>query len=258
MRLALFRPGRAALLGVATAAVAAFPSWGARAAPPREINSQATQMSPRISQCLIRREPAVIDRWLRTLAGSVEEDRLFRSAEPRFPPCFGEPYGLNGSVWLPKYDRTGMRAALVRALLQARRNDLPLAPPSEGGSPWSGLSGSPQTPADGAAIVAADLGACLARKHWGSVLAIVRAVDPEAETSIRWGWREGEAARKREAAAVDSELSKVIPSIPGCVPSGARLRINRLRLRSLLEEAALQMTKQADQAPAGNAPFKPR
>ena len=243
MRIPLLAPGRAALiLGLAAAA---SPAPGAPAVPPREINSQARQMSPRISQCLIRREPALIGRWLRTLAGSSEEERIFRSAEPRFPPCFGLPYGVNGSAWLPRYDRTGIRAALVRALLQARRDALPAAPPSGAGWPRSAPSGAPPTPEDGAAVVAAELGACLARRHWGSVLAIVRAVDPEAERSIKWGWKAGEPARRREAAAVESELSKVIPSISGCVPAGARLRINRLRLRGLLEEAALQMTNAA-------------
>lgn len=259
MRFALSTPGRAAaLLGLAAAAIAFFLSW-VRAAPPREINSLAREMSPRISQCLIRREPALIDRWLRTLPGSPLEERLVRSAEPRFSPCFGMPYGINGAVWLPKYDKAGMRAALVRALLHARRHDLPgAATPGVGASWYSFPQGSRHTPEDVAAIVAADLGACLARKHWAEVLAIVGAVDPEAEKSIGWGWRDGQAARKREAAAVDSELSKVIPSVSACVPTGARLRINRLRLRGLLEEAAYQMTKEDPSAAAQSAAFNAR
>ncbi|HEX8624508.1 MAG TPA: hypothetical protein VF782_05450 [Allosphingosinicella sp.] len=160
-----------------------------------------------------------------------------------------------GGVWLPKYDKAGIRAALVRALLQARRRDLPAAPAPGGPSKWySTKSGSPPAPADGAALVAAELGACLAGKHWAEVLAIVRAVDPETE---RLGFFTGspkvEAAHKREAAAVDAELSRVIPSISGCVPAGAKIRINRLRLRSLLEETAYQMMKAAGPAAGAGA-----
>ncbi|HYI40374.1 MAG TPA: hypothetical protein VE053_08655 [Allosphingosinicella sp.] len=244
MRFAPLRLGRPALLfGLAAAMVGASAS-GAGKVPLREINSLAREMSPRISQCLIRREPALIDRWLRTLPGSTEEERLFRAAEPRFSPCFGLPFGGNGAIWLPRYDKAGMRAALVRALLQARRRDLPAAAPPGAGSAWYS---SPQAPArtaeDAAAIVAADLGACLASRHWGNVVAIVRAVDPVAENSIAWGYRDSRAARDREAATVDSELSKVIPSLSACVPAGAKVRVNRLRLRRLLEEAAFQMAK---------------
>jgi hypothetical protein len=225
--------------GLAAPAVPAAPA--ARPEPPREINSQATRMSPRISQCLIRREPALVDRWLRTPAGSSAEERLFRSAEPRFPPCFGLRHDFNGSGWLPRYDRAGMRSALVRARLHARRDDLPAVPPPPAGPLRPGPPDVPPTPEDRAALVAAELGACLARRHWDSVLAIVRAVDPAAEKSLKWGWKAGEPARRREEALVDKALSKVIPSLPACVPAGARLRINRLRLRALLEEAAYAM-----------------
>ena len=258
----LRRIAGAALAGLAAglAASAAPAPAAAQPAPPREINSLATEMSPRISRCLIRREGGLIERWLRTLPGSAAESRLVRSAEPRFPACFGEPYGSQGGVWLPKYDRAGIRAALVRALLQARRDELPAAPAPGGPSTWyPALPGAPAAAADGAALVAAGLGACLAGKHWAQVLAIVRAVDPETE---RLGFFTGspkvEAAHRREAAAVDAELSKVIPSIPGCVPAGARLRINRLRLRSLLEEAAYQTLRQPGPAGGGAPPFKSR
>ncbi|MEO7826131.1 MAG: hypothetical protein ABIR60_03240, partial [Allosphingosinicella sp.] len=88
MRFAPSRPEPAATLFALAAAAFACCLQGARAAPPREINSIGTEMSPRISECLIRREPALIHRWLRTLPGSAEESRLVTSAEPRFPACF--------------------------------------------------------------------------------------------------------------------------------------------------------------------------
>lgn len=198
----------------------------------------AREMSPAVSRCLIQREPALVDRWLRTLPGSLEEDRLVSRAEPRFPACFGQVFGFNGTVWMAKYDKPGMRAALVRALLQARRGDLPRDPPPGADAPYySGAAGAGEVGENAAAIVAADMASCLARKHWRNVVAIIDAVDPRAETF--WSEsRKARLARKREAAAVDSELRKILPSIAGCVPAGTKLRMDRPRLRSLLEEAA--------------------
>ncbi|MEO7177336.1 MAG: hypothetical protein ABIW83_00690, partial [Allosphingosinicella sp.] len=167
--------------------------------------------------------------------------------------------GINGAVWLPRYDTPGMRSALVRALLQARRDDLPALPAPGADDPWyAGMPGSPAPGEETAAIVAADLGACLARKHWPEVLAIVRAVDPAAEKLYYPTSRKSIAARRRESAIVDPELSKVIPSIPACVPAGAKLRMNRLRLRTLLEEAAYQMTEGNRSSAAGVGPSNDR
>jgi hypothetical protein len=237
MRFRRSRLGPAASLFALAAALPAGFLAGADAAAPREINSIATEMSPRISKCLIQRDPALIGRWLRTLPGSVEENRLVAAAEPGFSACFPMNYGVLGSAWLPRYDNAGIRSALVRALLQARRGALPALPAPGTGAPWySAMSGE-----GSATVVAAQLGACLARKHWREVLAIVRAVDPAAEALYYPTSRKSIAARRRESALVDAELSKVIPSIQGCVPAGATLRINRLALRRLLEEAAWHM-----------------
>jgi hypothetical protein len=145
---------------------------------------------------------------------------------------------------VPGYDKAGIREALVRALVQARRRDLPAAPPPGGGAPWYDVvPGSPEAAANAPAIVAADLASCLARKHWRGVLAIIRAVDPRNESGFYSLTRKAEAGRKREDEAVNSELTKMIPSVAGCVPAGAKLRIERPRLRSLLEEAAYHMTE---------------
>lgn len=247
MRFRRSRLGPAASLFALAAAVPAGFLAGADAAAPREINSIATEMSPRISKCLIQRDPALIGRWLRTLPGSAEENRLVAAAEPGFSACFPMNYGVLGSAWLPRYDIAGIRSALVRALLQARRGALPAFPAPGAGAPWysgsshSGMPGSPALREDVAAVVAAELGACLARKHWREVLAILTAVDPAAETLYYPTSRKSIAARRRESTLVDAELSKVIPSIQGCVPAGATLRINRLALRRLLEEAAWHM-----------------
>jgi hypothetical protein len=143
-----------------------------------------------------------------------------------------------------------MRSALVRALLQARRRDLPAdAPPA--GLPWyPAAPGSLEGGAAASAILASDLGLCLARRHWRNVVAIVEAVDAKTE-SFNFGYAPEETeASKRESALVESELAKIIPSIAGCFPAGAKLRIDRRRLRSLLEEAAYHMTN----GPAASGP----
>jgi hypothetical protein len=240
-------------LGAAALASAAFGAAPSAAEPPRAIGELARPMWPPVARCLIEREPAMVEDWLRTLPGSAEEERLVRSAEPRFPACFGELYGLNGSVWLSDYDRAGMRRGLVRALLQARRDDLPAEPPAAAAQPWY----DPRRDAarSAGAAVAADLGACLARKHWQSVVAIVRAVDPKTEHSMLWLSPKAKATLKREAAAADSELSKIVPSIAGCVPAGTRLRLDRASLRSLLEEAAYHMIADDHSTPV--QPFRP-
>jgi hypothetical protein len=253
MRLAFFQPDRAGNVGtalrIAVAAAVACSSFNARSAPPVGIKILATDMSPRISRCLIRREPEMVGRWLRTLPGSSWEARLVRGAEAGFAACFDHTAFFQNASRIPVYDTAGMRAALVRALLQARRDALPAAPPADSGQPWY----PPEAGTDGPAILAADLGACLARKHWTAVLAIIRAVDPETERNMFFESRKARAARRREAAAVDSELAGMIPSIAGCVPAGAKLRIERPRLRTLVEEAAYHMTS-GDRPAAGEGP----
>jgi len=238
MRLTFSRVRTPLRLAAAAGACASAAAW---AAPPVGIKTLASEMSPVVSRCLIRREPALVDRWLRTLPGSSQEERLVRGAEAGFPACFDRSGYFQGASRVPVYDKAGMRAALVRALLQARRQALPAAPPPGSDRPWY----APGAGEDSAAIVAADLGTCLARRHWAEVLAIVRAVDPKVETIMYSESRKARSARKREAAAVDSALARMIPSIAGCVPAGARLRMDRPSLRTLVEEAAYHMIEDA-------------
>lgn len=242
MRPLQLKPRRVAGAGIApglaaasVAAALAFPSAGLGAPPPVGIGTLAREMSPSVARCLIQREPALVEAWLRTLPGSSKEARLVSGADARFPACF-DRWGQRRPGAIPKYDRPGIRAGLVRALLQSRRDRLPTDPPPASGLPYSAEPGD-----DPATIVAADLGACLARRHWSGIVAIVRAVDPEIEGIMYSGSRKAGAAREREAARVDSELSRMVPSVAGCVPAGAKLRLERPRLRTLIEEAAWQM-----------------
>lgn len=229
-------------LAAGLAPLAALLADPVRAEAPREIGTLVQEMSPPVARCVIRRDRSMVEAWLRTLPGSPEEARIVRRAEPRFPPCF-DRWGHRQGGWLPRYDTPGMRAGLVRALLQSRRAQLPDQPPAVAGPAHP----EPAPGADPVPFLAAELGACLARKHWPGVLAIVKAVDPKTESSeFLYMDSRAEAALRRESEAVDEALSKIVPSIPSCVPAGTRLRLNRLRLRTLLEEAAYHLTASAD------------
>src|SRR5688500_8385246 len=155
MPIALFKAGSLVRLAAGLAAVAASGSGGAWAPAPRGIGTLAQDISPPVARCLIRREPALVESWLRTLPGSAEEVRLVRGGAARFPACFDRWGHRQGGI--PRYDTPGMRAGLVRALLQARRHLLPADPPPGSGPLWQ----SAEPGADPSAVVAADLGACL-------------------------------------------------------------------------------------------------
>jgi hypothetical protein len=125
---------KAARLALGFAAAAASTCLGAFAPAPRAIGTLAQDISPPVARCLIRREPALVDSWLRTLPGSPEEARLVRGGEARFPACFDRWGHRDGGI--ARYDTPGMRAGLVRALLQARRHRLPADPPPGSGPLW--------------------------------------------------------------------------------------------------------------------------
>jgi hypothetical protein len=236
----------------AVAACAIGACCGNAPAAPRAIGTMAREMLPPVARCLIQREPALVGSWLRTLPGSPEEARIVRRAEPRLPACFDPFVHTSRADWVPEYNVVSIRAGLVRALLQARRRGLPADPPAGTRPPWYSIpSDGRDARAAALAIVASDLGLCLARKHWRSVVAIVDTVDPETENLFfSSASPKAKAAREREAALVERELAKVIPSIAGCFPAGATLTIDRRRLRSLLEEAAYHLTE-PDPAPRG-------
>jgi hypothetical protein len=94
-------------------------------------------------------------------------------------------------------------------------------------------------------MLRAEIGTCLARKYWSSVVKLVIAVDPKIERYDMSGAMTKEAAARREAAAAGEALGEIVPFIASCVPSGTRLRIDRRSLRTIVEEAAYHITAES-------------
>ncbi len=65
---------------------------------------------------------------------------------------------------------------------------------------------------------------------------MILAVDPKVEMRDNYS----DKVARREVAAVDVELSKVIAAMPDCVRNSSKITFSRVELRNLLEEAALR------------------
>lgn len=222
------------------------------AQPTRPIGYLQEFMSPRIARCLIERDPEVIVKWLRLLPGSRNETRFVRKIDVRFSACFDRDARFQGG-WLPEYDIVGMRAALVRARLVAERARFTVQYPAGDDRPaWYVKSEDASDPRVGSAIQTAEIGACLAREHWASVVKLVTVTDPAIEQMNTDHGGSGRSETEGQRVAVREILGEVVPSIAGCVPSGVKLTIDAERLRALLEEAAYHMV--VDPGASGSDP----
>jgi hypothetical protein len=187
--------------------------------------------------------------WIETLPGTEEEQQLVRENEAKFPACFGEVFSPFTNSYIGQYNISGMRAALIRRLLQVRKERL-----SDAGLPnldkarWYVNPSNPVWEQRPDAVIAADLGVCLARKHWNSAISLVTLVDPRFE-SAQYVNVATRAARKREGVAVDANRSAFIPAISGCVPAGTKVTLDKARLRSLVEEAVLHLSESGEPIP---------
>ncbi|MBE7204749.1 MAG: hypothetical protein INR70_44090 [Parafilimonas terrae] len=108
---------------------------------------------------------------------------------------------------------------------------------------WYGEPDPSKDPSVGPAMVAANLGQCLTVSRWPDALALVAAVDPAIEKMDQMVATRAENAHRREAVAVDAALSRLVPGVAACVPAGVRLRMDRVRLRSVVEEAVYHVTE---------------
>ena len=190
-------------------------------------------MPPRVSKCLLSRHPRFVDMWLRTLPGSAEEREVLKRNQIGIDTCFG--INSDGSRWKKSYNFGRMRAGVVRALLQSRREVLTKVPPTDlVATEWYATDNSVPATTNRSAILANEIGVCLARKNWEGVRAIVLAVDSKMERRYDLP----QSAEKRELRLVNAELDKMISLVPSCVPEGSKLTLNRISLRSLLEETA--------------------
>jgi hypothetical protein len=198
--------------------------------PPRSSLELIRYLSPRVSKCLLYGQPELVRAWLMTSPRSSDEIAVIKRGSVRVDRCFG--INSDGSRFVSSYDYTRMRAGIVRAALQTQRNKIPEQVPLEIKASYWHLS-------DGAssseALLAHQVSVCLVRKNWTSIRNMILAVDPKFEMSDNYSNK----IARREVAAVDIELSKVITGLPDCVPERAKLALARVELRNLLEEAAL-------------------
>jgi hypothetical protein len=201
-----------ALLALLPSAQPAF------AAPPPVSQQHQLRMRPESAECLIRRRGRYVQAWLSTLAGTAEEKKRIRPVEQDFPACFPSWPFAYASSW----NHEGIRRGVIREMLRPRLAALTDQPPP-------GLSRAawypPEQAADPggrAALLANDLGFCLARSDWASTRALVRA-EPDSP----------------EAAAA---LNTLVPGIAGCLPPGQKLTLDRARLHAIMVETVYHAT----------------
>lgn len=168
-------------------------------------------MRPENAACLIRVRPEMVRAWLSTLPGTAAELKLIRSMDASFHTCFSSWPNAYAST----FDGAGIRRGLVREMLR-RSSPLPAGTPA-------GLSSGAWYPAEQAgdaaaapALLANDLGFCLARTDWPATRALVLA---------------GEGTAEEKAA-----LGRIVPQVAGCLPPGQKVTLDRDRLRTILFE----------------------
>jgi hypothetical protein len=190
----------------------------ASAAPPPVQERHALRMRSESAQCLIKRRGAFVRAWLATLPGTAAEKKAIRPAEQDFTACFPSWPLAYASTW----NHEGIRRGLVRELLQPRLSDLSdQPPPGLNRRAWYG----PEQASDAnaaPALLANDLGFCLARSNWITTRALVRAQEGSAEE--------------------ETALKAMVPHIAGCLPPGQKLRLDTDRLRSILVETVYHAT----------------
>jgi len=186
----------------------------AREVPSRRIGDLVKTMDDSTIQCIIERNPDFVVSWLNTLPGSSQERKLVSRREGQLAWC-------NGTIlaqavdWVPQYDYGAIRVAILKFLLKKGSVAVPESRPAGlDRTAWYATEGSlpPES------VVANDLGFCLAKSDWPAARAVVLSERGSAE----------------EATA----LRKLVPLIGGCIPPGATLKIDKPRLREILEETA--------------------
>lgn len=180
-------------------------------------------MTDEIAACITDRNREAVERWLGTLAGSIEEDRIFRKLKPEFKLCFGRYDNGFRSYFNPTYDPAAIRQGLVSHLMKARHPALPeRVEPSAVDPAWYRSATDPER--NGARIATSiainDFGFCLIKSDWVGVRMLVGAATPADE---------------------DKGLTRLMPLLSSCLPAGLKLRIDRERLRSVMTESVFQM-----------------
>lgn len=180
----------------------------------RRTGDLATPMDDRTIQCIVERDPELIVSWFGTLPGSSQERKIVSRRDYQFYSC-SRMNQAQMVDWVPQYDFGAIRVAILQFLLMNGSVALPEGRPAGlDKAAWYATDGSlpPES------VVANDLGFCLAKSDW-----------PAARTVVL-----SQRGSTEEATA----LRKLVPLIGGCIPAGAKLKIDKARLREILEETA--------------------
>lgn len=186
----------------------------AREVPSRWTGDLANRIDDRTMQCIVERDPNLIESWFTTLPGSSQERKLFSRLEDQFIRCFR----TNKSQmvdWVPQYDYAAMRVAILQFVLKSGSVDVPESRPAGlDRAAWYATEGSipPES------VIANDLGFCLAKSDWLAARTVVLS--------------------RRGSMEEATALRTLVPLVGGCIPAGAKLRIDMARLREILEETA--------------------
>lgn len=203
---------------IAFLALLADATTQASAAPPPVQERHQLPMRSENAQCLIRRHPAFVSAWAATLPGTAAEKKLVRPAESFFTSCFPSWPNAYASTW--NYE--GIRQRLILELLRPRLASLSdQAPAGLRKTVWF-VSDQSGDPGAAAALLANDLGFCVARSDWSSTRILVQA---------------NEGAPEEKAA-----LRRLVRLVPGCVPPGQKLTLDAERLRTILTETVFHAT----------------
>jgi len=184
----------------------------AREVPSRKIGDLVKPMDDKTIQCIIERDPDLIVSWFNTLPGSSLERKTVSRRDGHFAWC-NRTITSQAVDWVPQYDYTAIRVAILRYMLKSGSLVVPeIRPAGLDRAAWYATEGTIPTES----VVANDLGFCLAKSDW-----------PTARTMVLSG---------RGSAEEVKVLRTLVPLVGGCIPAGATLKIDKLRLRQILEE----------------------
>ena len=192
-------------------AIVLAPTANARDVPSRKIGDLARPVNDKAIQCIIERNPELIVSWYNTLPGSSVEQKLISRLEDKFIWC--NRTSAQAVDWVPEYDHSAMRVAILQYMLKSGSLVVPeIRPEGLDRAAWYATEGTIPTES----VIANDLGFCLAKSDW-----------PAARTVVLSG---------RGSAEEATALRTLVPLVGGCIPAGATLKIDKPRLRQILEE----------------------
>ena len=184
--------------------------------PSRLTGDIHRRMTEEAAKCLVETGSPVVAAWLNTLPASAEERQLVGNNETLLTRCLRSTTAGMLS-WAAEFDYPSIRSRLVQYIVKNGIVVLPEEPPPGLTRPnWFIASGRSSLPPE--SVIANDLGFCLAKTSWPHVRQAVQA-QPGSATEVE-------------------HLRALVPLVGGCIPPGAKLRMDLPRLRAVLDETA--------------------